>query len=271
MRYASALTIAGSDSGGGAGVQADLKTFAALGLHGLSVVTALTAQNTCRVSGMLLTPPGFVVAQMDAVLADFEIGAIKIGMLGSAEIATAVAARLASLPRERRPFVVYDPVMAASSGDALSGLGFTEALRAQILPLVDCLTPNLGEAAALLGTTVAAHEGEMIEQGLALRSLGARAVLMKGGHLPGPAAVDLLLSEGRSHQRFADARIDSPNLHGTGCTLSSALAAHLALGQPLPAAIAAAKRFVGQSIERARSVRLGQGPGPLLQLPLLGD
>lgn len=268
MRYVSALTIAGSDSGGGAGVQADLKTFAALGLHGLSVVTALTAQNTRGVSGVLLTPPAFVVAQMDAVLADFEIGAIKIGMLGSVEIATAVAARLAALPRERRSFVVYDPVMAASSGDALSGLGFTEALRAQLLPLVDCLTPNLGEAAALLGAALAPHEGEMARQGESLRALGAHAVLMKGGHLPGPAAVDILLTADRPPQRFTDGRIDSPNLHGTGCTLSSAIAALRALGLPLPAAVEAAKRFVSQSIERARPTRLGQGSGPLLQLPL---
>ena len=264
-----ALTIAGSDSGGGAGIQADLKTFAALGVYGASAITALTAQNTRGVSAIHLAPPAIVAAQIEAVLADFDVAAIKIGMLGSAEIVEAVAGSLVGgdpssgasrhlLPqagegerplsrlRERagvRAFLIYDPVMVASSGDALAGAGFVEAMKARLLPLVDCLTPNLAEAAALLGAPLAQDEAEMARQGAALRKLGPRAVLMKGGHLAGAEAVDLLVTADAVH-RFAAPRLASRNLHGTGCTLSSAIAAHIVLGATLPEAVAAAKDFV---------------------------
>jgi hydroxymethylpyrimidine/phosphomethylpyrimidine kinase len=305
-----ALTIAGSDSGGGAGIQADLKTFAALGVHGASAITAITAQNTCGVSAIHLAPPEIVIAQIDAVLADFNVAAIKIGMLGSAAIAIAeaVAGRLAPplLPlrekvsresatdegsrrealtsgrltaptphpqplsrkgRGEAPFLVYDPVMIASSGDALAGEGFVAAIKAHLLPLVDCLTPNLPEAAALLGAPVAVSEAEMIRQGETLLALGPRAILMKGGHLDGGEAVDLLVTAEGVH-RFAAPRLASLNLHGTGCTLSSAIVAHMVLGAALPDAVAAAKDFVRAAIERGRDVALGVGAGPLLQSPL---
>jgi hydroxymethylpyrimidine/phosphomethylpyrimidine kinase len=295
-----ALTIAGSDSGGGAGIQADLKTFAAHGVYGASVVTAITAQNTGGVGAVHYPPPEIVGAQIDAVLEDFDVAAIKIGMLGSAEIASVVAERLPSplgrgdggegsraerartigpaphpaeygdlLPagEGRRAFAVYDPVMIASSGDPLSGAGFVETVRASLLPLADCLTPNLGEAAALLGEPVARSEADMARQGEALLKLGPRAVLMKGGHLESEEAIDLLVTEG-DVRRFAAPRLLSKNLHGTGCTLSSAIAANIVLGTPLPEAVAAAKAFVRQAIERGRDVALGSGAGPLIQTEL---
>jgi len=341
-----ALTIAGSDSGGGAGIQADLKTFAALGVHGASAITALTAQNTLGVGAIFAAPPAIVRAQIDAVVADFCVVAIKIGMLANAEIAEAVAEairlrdanlevrREESAPRassppvgedrgggsrrtstlasasnrlrgrrdpppcpaptggagtllvtrssavngtstcdregEGRPFVVYDPVLAATSGDALAGAGFLEAVRAKVLPRVDCLTPNLPEAAALLGAREAASEAAMIAQGQALLALGPGAVLMKGGHLAGEEAVDLLVTAD-GVRRFAAPKIASPNTHGTGCTLSSAIAAHVALGLPLAEAVAAAKAFVGAAIERGAAARLGHGPGPLVQLALVAS
>jgi hydroxymethylpyrimidine/phosphomethylpyrimidine kinase len=290
-----ALTIAGSDSGGGAGIQADLKTFAALGVHGASAVSALTAQNTRGVTAIHVAPSAIVRAQIDAVLADFNVAAIKIGMLASAEVVEAVAETLFGavpssgaarhlLPpagegerplsrlRERagvRASVVYDPVMIASSGDALAGEGFVAAIKARLLPLVDCLTPNLAEAAALLGAPAATTEAEMAEQGRALLALGPRAVLMKGGHLPGAEAVDLLVAA-EGVRRFVAPKLASPNLHGTGCTLSSAIAAHIALGADLPEAVAAAKAFVGAAIERGRDVKLGQGAGPLIPIPIRG-
>jgi hydroxymethylpyrimidine/phosphomethylpyrimidine kinase len=296
QRLPIALTIAGSDSGGGAGIQADLKTFTAFGVYAASVITALTAQNTRGVRAIHYPPPGIVGAQIEAVLEDFAVTAIKIGMLGSAEIANVVAERLPSphkassrtpvsrramgrggetlLPPgeggpkgQMRAFLIYDPVMIASSGDALSGAGFVEAIAHKLLPLVDCLTPNLAEAAALLGEPLARSEADMARQGAALLKLGPRAVLMKGGHLEGEEAVDLLVTED-TIRRFAAPRLASKNLHGTGCTLSSAIAANIVLGAPLPEAVAAAKAFVRQAIERGRDVVLGAGAGPLIQTGL---
>lgn len=261
-RTAIALTIAGSDSGAGAGIQADLKTFAALGVYGACAITALTVQNTLGVRALHAVPPDIVRAQIEAVLYDFWVAAIKIGMLASAEIVEAAAAALAG-----RPFIVYDPVLVASSGDALAGEGFVAAVRATLLPLVDCLTPNIPEAAALLGAPEAASEADMIEQGRALLALGPRAVLMKGGHLEGAEAVDLLITAEDS-QRYATPKIASANTHGTGCTLSSAIAAHIVRGASLPEAVAAAKAFVTRAIERGANVALGAGAGPLLQAPL---
>ena len=254
-------------------MQADLKTFAALGVYGASAITALTAQNTRGVQAIHAVPPDIVSAQIDAVLDDFAVAAIKIGMLASAAIAEAVAESL--LPvcvagEGSRPFVVYDPVLAASSGDALAGAGFIDAIRARLFALVDCLTPNLPEAAALLDAAEAESEADMVGQGRALLALGPRAVLMKGGHLAGAEAVDLLVTTDAVH-RFAAPRIGSPNTHGTGCTLSSAIAAYIVLGRPLPDAISAAKAFVRAAIERGAAARLGAGPGPLLQAPLVAS
>jgi hydroxymethylpyrimidine/phosphomethylpyrimidine kinase len=278
QRLQIALTIAGSDSGGGAGIQADLKTFAALGVYGASVVTAFTAQNTRGVRAIQYPLPGIVGAQIEAVLEDFAVAAIKIGMLGSTEIAGVVAEWLSSLlARQGRSmadsagaFIVYDPVMIASSGDALSGAGFVEAIAHELLPLVDCLTPNLAEAAMLLKEPIARSESDMARQGKALLKLGPRAVLMKGGHLDGEEAADLLVTED-TIRRFAAPRIASKNLHGTGCTLSSAIAANIVLGASLPEAVAAAKAFVRESIERGRHVALGAGAGPLIQTKLRSE
>jgi hydroxymethylpyrimidine/phosphomethylpyrimidine kinase len=261
-----ALTIAGSDSGGGAGIQADLKTFAALGVYAATAITAVTAQNTLGVRAIHLVPVEIVAGQVLAVTADFKVAAIKIGMLGSTGIVEAVA-RVATHPRgSPKRFIVFDPVMFASSGDKLSGDGFVEAIRVRLLPIVDCLTPNLAEAAALLGEPPARDEAEMIRQGRALRELGPRAVLMKGGHLDGDA-VDLLVTAD-AIDRFAAPRIDSRNLHGTGCMLSSAIAARVILGASLREAVERAKDFVRAAIERGRHVKLGGGAGPLLPLPL---
>ena len=269
-RIAVALTIAGSDSGGGAGIQADLRTFATLGVYGASVVTALTAQNTQGVRAIHYPPPAIVAAQIEAVLEDFAVAAIKIGMLGTAGIVGAAVAFRSPSPRgcgewPQKPFIVYDPVMAASSGRTLSGAGFVEAVRRELLPLVDCLTPNLAEAAALLDEKVAQSEAEMARQGTALLQLGPRAALVKGGHLAGEEAVDLLVTAA-GVRRYAAPRIATANLHGTGCTLSSAIAANIALGIALPEAVAAAKTFVRDAIERGRTIVLGNGPGPLIQI-----
>jgi hydroxymethylpyrimidine/phosphomethylpyrimidine kinase len=278
QRIPIALTIAGSDSGGGAGIQADLKTFAALGVYSASAVTALTAQNTRCVRAIHYAPPAIVGAQIDAILEDFAVAAIKIGMLGAAEIINVVAERLSTplgrgaealLPHRegRRAFVVYDPVIAASTGDPLSGAGFAETIAQKLLPLVDCLTPNLLEAASLLGERIAQSEADMARQGEALLKLGPRAVLMKGGHLDSDEAIDLLVTEG-DVLRFAAPRLASKNLHGTGCTLSSAIAANIVLGAPLPEAVATAKAFVRQAIGYGRSVVLGRAAGPLIQTEL---
>jgi hydroxymethylpyrimidine/phosphomethylpyrimidine kinase len=283
QRLPIALTIAGSDSGGGAGIQADLKTFAAFGVYAASVVTALTAQNTRGVRAIHYPPPEIVGAQIETVLEDFAVTAIKIGMLGGPEIASVVAENLSSAggsgretllpwgeggPKGRmRAFVIYDPVMIASSGDALSGSGFVDAIRHALLPLLDCLTPNLAEAATLLSEPIARSDEDMARQGAALLKLGPRAILMKGGHLEGEEAIDLLVTED-TIRRFAAPRLASKNLHGTGCTLSSAIAANVVLGAPLPEAVAAAKAFVRQAIERGQDITLGAGAGPLIQSEL---
>jgi len=270
-----ALTIAGSDSGGGAGVQADIKTFAALGIHGASAIAAITAQNTLGVSLVEPTRPAVLRDQIDAVLADFDVAAIKVGMLASAANARVVAGALLSdaLKRShdgrpmRAPFLVLDPVLAATTGDALSGAGLLEALREKLFARVDLLTPNLAEAATLLDCAEARDEAEMIAQGEALRALGPLAVLMKGGHLPGAEAVDWLIArDGR--RRYAGPRIVSANTHGTGCTLSSAIAAYVVRGADLGEAVSQAKEFVAAAILAGRDVTLGAGAGPVLPMAL---
>jgi hydroxymethylpyrimidine/phosphomethylpyrimidine kinase len=253
-----ALTVAGSDSSGGAGIQADLKTFAALGVYGASVVTALTAQNTKGVLAIHAVPADFIAAQMDAVFSDLDVGAVKIGMLGTAAAIDAVAA---GLDRHGARHVVLDPVLAASSGDTLlaaSAIGRLQALmsRARII------TPNLPEAAALLDAPVAQSENDMRLQAQTLLALGPGAVLIKGGHGYGPESVDLLV-DADSCERLAAPRIVTGNTHGTGCTLSSAIAAGLAKGLSLAQAVREAKAYVTATIAAADRLEIGSGRGPL--------
>jgi hydroxymethylpyrimidine/phosphomethylpyrimidine kinase len=254
-----ALTIAGSDSGGGAGIQADLKTFSALGTYGCSVITALTAQNTKAVAGVLEVPPDFIRAQLDAVFIDLDIAAVKIGMLGSAAIIEAVAAGLESWkPR----WVVLDPVMVAKSGDKLLQDDAVQALRARLIPLVDLITPNLPEAAVLLNEAPVQEADAMPHQAEQLLGLGAKAVLLKGGHLDGPRSPDLLHTGDRS--TWLDApRVATRHTHGTGCTLSSAITAYLAQGWPLPAAVQGAKNYLSEAISAATQLSVGKGRGPV--------
>jgi hydroxymethylpyrimidine/phosphomethylpyrimidine kinase len=254
-----ALTIAGSDSSGGAGIQADLKTFAALGVYGASVITALTAQNTQGVAAIEAVTPAFVVAQLDAVLGDLAVGAIKTGMLANASIVRAVAQRLGSRPPCP---VVVDPVMVATSGDVLLAPDAIEAVRGTLAAFATLLTPNLPEAAALLGTDAAHSDEEIAAQARALHALGPRAVLVKGGHGHGAEAVDYLY-DGVSLLRFAEPRIDTPHTHGTGCTLSAAIAALLAQGMGLPDAVQRAKAFVTVALQHGRTLGVGHGRGPL--------
>ena len=253
-----ALTIAGSDSGGGAGIQADLKTFAALGGYGASVITALTAQNTKGVFAIHEAPPEFIVAQIDAVFSDLNVSAVKIGMLGSA---AAIAAVGAGLRRHRARNVVLDTVLAASSGKKLLHDDAVDALRA-LVAQARLVTPNLPEAAALTGGKPARDEEEMDTQAQKLVALGAGAVLLKGGHGGGPESVDLLI-EGNARTRFAVPRVQTRNTHGTGCTLASAIAAGLAKDLPLVDAVRQAKTYVTAALEAADRLDIGSGPGPV--------
>ena len=254
-----ALTIAGSDSSGGAGIQADLKTFAALGVYGASAITALTAQNTRGVTAIHDVPPVFVTAQIDAVFADLAVGAVKIGMLSRATTIKAVAAALA---RHRAKTIVLDPVMVASSGDRLLAPAAVNALRRELIPRALIVTPNLPEAAMLTGAKPARSEREMEAQAREILKLGARHVLIKGGHGKGRDSVDLLVGPGET-LRFSARRIVTRNTHGTGCTLSSAIAAGLAKGLDLVAAVEAAKAYVTAAIAGAKSLKIGHGHGPL--------
>ncbi|KAB2911957.1 MAG: bifunctional hydroxymethylpyrimidine kinase/phosphomethylpyrimidine kinase [Hyphomicrobiaceae bacterium] len=253
-----ALTIAGSDSSGGAGIQADLKVFTALGVYGASVITALTAQNTRGVIGVETVTPAFVVAQIDAVLSDLAVGAIKTGMLATAAIVEAVAHRLSQWSR---PLVV-DPVMVATSGDALLAPDAAAAVKRGLIPLATLITPNLSEAACLLDAGAAQTESDMVEQAKAIRALGCEAVLIKGGHGAGDTAVDILF-DGTRVNRFARPRLDTPHTHGTGCTLSAAVTALLARHAPLAEAVEKAKSFVWEGLQSGRTLEIGQGRGPV--------
>jgi len=253
-----ALTIAGSDSGGGAGIQADLKTFSALGVYGASVITALTAQNTKGVSAIHEVPADFITAQIDAVFSDFDVGAVKIGMLGNA---AAIAAVTAGLDLHRARNVVLDPVLAATSGEALLRADAIGALQ-NLITRASLLTPNLPEAAALLDMPIAGDEDEMRAQAKTLLALGASAVLIKGGHGDGPESVDLLVDAGGC-TRYAAPRLVTDNTHGTGCTLASAIAAGLAKGQELGAAVRDAKVYVSAAIAAADRLNIGSGRGPV--------
>ena len=253
-----ALTIAGSDSGGGAGIQADLKTFSALGVYGASVVTALTAQNTKGVFAIHEAPADFIAAQMDAVFSDLDVSAVKIGMLGSA---AAIAAVAGGLRRHRARNVVLDTVMAASSGEKLLHADAMSALRV-LVAHARIVTPNLPEAAALIGENEAQDEKAMYDQAQKLLALGARAVLIKGGHRSGPESVDLLV-EGSARTRLAAPRIASRNSHGTGCTLASAIAAGLAKNLSLADAVREAKDYVSAALKAADRLEIGSGSGPV--------
>jgi len=254
-----AVTIAGSDSSGGAGIQADLKTFAALSVYGASVITALTAQNTRGVRAIHDVPADFIRAQIDAVFSDLDIGAVKIGMLSQAATIEAVAQGLAAHHAKN---IVLDPVMVATSGDRLLVPDAVEALRKLLIPRALVVTPNLPEAAALTGASVARNEREMEVQARELLALGARNVLIKGGHGGGDQSLDLLIGQGEV-VRLAAGRIATSNLHGTGCTLSSAIAAGLAKGLDLSAAAQDAKEYVTAAIAAADKLKIGHGHGPL--------
>ncbi|MDQ7261813.1 bifunctional hydroxymethylpyrimidine kinase/phosphomethylpyrimidine kinase [Paracoccus sp. PS-1] len=256
-----ALTIAGSDSGGGAGIQADLKSFSALGVYGASVITAITAQNTRTVAAVEPVSPAMVAAQIDAVFGDLEVRAVKIGMVGGADVITVVADRLAALLADNPVPVVLDPVMVAKSGDALLPDDAVSALREQLIPLATVLTPNLPEAARLLGRPAAATPEEMREQGEALRALGADHVLMKGGHASEDACTDLLV--GPQPLVLTAPRQQTPNTHGTGCSLSSAIAAGLAQGMAVPDAVTRAHGWLQGAIAAADELAVGLGHGPV--------
>ncbi|MCJ2143413.1 bifunctional hydroxymethylpyrimidine kinase/phosphomethylpyrimidine kinase [Methylobacterium sp. E-066] len=256
-----AVTIAGSDSGGGAGIQADLKTFSALGVYGASVITALTAQNTRGVQGIHDVPADFVARQIDSVFSDLAVDAVKIGMLSQIAVIEAVADGLAR--QAGKIPVVLDPVMVATSGDRLISEDAVAALRDRLLARADLITPNLPEAAVLLGEAVAEDEAGAAAQARRLVALGARAVLIKGGHGTGAMSVDHLVTADGHAQTFAAPRLATRNTHGTGCTLSSAIAAGLARGLTLPEAVAAAKDYLTAALIAADRLAIGSGHGPV--------
>ncbi|HIF9413675.1 TPA: bifunctional hydroxymethylpyrimidine kinase/phosphomethylpyrimidine kinase [Photobacterium damselae] len=254
------LTIAGSDSGGGAGIQADIKAISATGGYACSVITALTAQNTQGVRGIYSIPANFVAEQLDAVFQDLDIKAVKIGMLSDSNIISIIAHKL----RQYQPkYLVVDPVMVATSGDLLLEHNAISTLKEQLLPLADVITPNLPEAAALLDCAQPKTEEDMeamIEQ---LRQLGAHSVLLKGGHLGNTTNSTDLLILPHDVLRFTTPRIDTPNTHGTGCTLSAAIASYLAQGYSLTEAVKAAKHYISNAIAHADELQIGSGHGPV--------
>jgi hydroxymethylpyrimidine/phosphomethylpyrimidine kinase len=254
-----AVTIAGSDSSGGAGIQADLKTFSALGVYGASVITALTAQNTRGVTAIHDAPADFVMAQISAVFSDLDVGAVKIGMLSRPLTIRTVAE---GLDRWKQTNVVLDPVMVATSGDRLLTPDAIDVLRRVLIPRALVVTPNLPEAAALLEAPIAATEAQMQEQGERILALGPRAVLIKGGHGEGAESVDILIQKD-SVARLAAGRVATANTHGTGCTLSSAIAAGLAKGMDLAEAVREAKAYVTAAIEASDRLSIGKGHGPV--------
>lgn len=254
-----ALTIAGSDCSGGAGIQADLKSFAALGVYGASVITALTAQNTRGVTGIHQVPADFVTAQIDAVFADLAVGAVKIGMVADLAVIDAIAAGL----RKWSPkHIVLDPVMVATSGDRLLAAEAVDALRTKLIPLASLITPNMPEAAALLDEPVAADEAAIESQGRRLLAMGCPAVLIKGGHGQGAESIDYLVT-GSGAIALAAPRIATRNTHGTGCSLSSAVAAGLAKGEDMETAVRNAKAWVNAAIAAADRLVVGHGHGPI--------
>lgn len=259
LRYPRVLSIAGSDSGGGAGIQADLKTFSALGCYGMTAITAVTAQNTLGVTAIHGVPVEVLKAQICSVMDDIGVDALKIGMLHSPELVRVVAWAIDEYRIER---VVLDPVMVATSGDRLIAEETIAVLVGELFHRVTLVTPNLDEAALLLGGAISSAAA-LDDAAARLLALGAHAVLLKGGHLPGDEVVDVLAMRGEALQRLQSSRIASGNVHGTGCTLSSAIAAGLALGLSLPQAVAEARRYVLQAIAAGAQVYTGGGHGPL--------
>lgn len=254
-----ALTIAGSDSSGGAGVQADLKTFSALGVYGASVITALTAQNTLGVTAIHTAPPGIILAQMEAVFSDLNVAVVKIGMVGNEDAIDAVSA---GLSRWCKAPIVLDPVMVSTTGAPLLEAGAEMALLAKLLPIATIITPNLPEAAILLRAAVAVDEAMMARQAELLIAFGSKAVLLKGGHAKSAEAVDIYCN-GAETFRLAATRINTQNTHGTGCTLSSAIAAYLARGATLSEAVSGAKKYLTEALAHADELAVGRGAGPV--------
>ncbi len=256
------LTVAGSDSGGGAGIQADIKAISATGSYACSIITALTAQNTCGVTGVLPIDQSFIEQQFDAVLSDIAIDVVKIGMLGDAATITTVANAL----RKYKPsFVVLDPVMVATSGDVLLANDAISALITQLLPLATLITPNIPEALALLDRSkqqAPTDDQQSMLLAKELFELGANSVLLKGGHQTGDSSTDFWISKDQQ-QNFSSTRINTKNTHGTGCTLSSAIASYLAQGQDLPSAIQSAKNYISSAIKHADQLQIGKGSGPV--------
>ncbi len=259
LTYPRVLTIAGSDSGGGAGIQADLKTCSAWGCYGMTAITALTAQNTQGVQGIHAVPPEFLAAQIDSVCTDLGVDAIKIGMLHMPEVVRVV---VRAIERHQPRWVVLDPVMVATSGDKLIEEATVEVIVKELFPLVSVITPNLDEAAWLVGHAIERAD-DLAAAARELLAMGAPAVLLKGGHLPGPEVVDCLLTREGTLEWFKADRVDTRNMHGTGCTLSSALACALALGHDLVTATRMAKTYVAQALQHGALARIGQGHGPL--------
>jgi hydroxymethylpyrimidine/phosphomethylpyrimidine kinase len=259
QQYPRILSIAGSDSGGGAGIQADLKTIAALGCYGMTAITAITAQNTCGVSGIHAVPPEMLAAQIDAVMSDIGVDAVKIGMLHDPEVVHMVAAAIRKYKLQR---VVLDPVMVATSGDVLIAPPTVAVLVKELFPLVTVITPNLDETSLLLNRPIQNHT-DLDAAAHQLCALGVPAALVKGGHLPGDEVADVLLDASGKLHTFASKRIASQNTHGTGCTLSSAIACYLALGFNLFDAVAQARNYILQAIATGADVKTGAGHGPL--------
>ncbi|MEM7745826.1 MAG: bifunctional hydroxymethylpyrimidine kinase/phosphomethylpyrimidine kinase [Pseudomonadota bacterium] len=254
-----ALTIAGSDSGGGAGIQADLKAFSALGVYGASVLTAVTAQNTKAVTAVHEIPVEIIHAQIEAVLDDLDVDAIKIGMLSSPEIIAAVAGALSDV----RVPIVLDPVMVAKSGDRLLQERAVAALQSLLLPMATLVTPNAPEAAILTDTEEARGPETLKQQGEALIAAGAKSALMKGGHLEGDICTDIFVTDGFPAKVLRAARVQTRNTHGTGCTLSAAIAAHLSRGRAVSEAVAEAHAYLNRAIVEAGTLQIGSGHGPV--------
>ena len=258
-QYARVLSIAGSDSGGGAGIQADLKTFSALGCYGMTAITALTAQNTTGVQAIHGVPASFLKAQLQSVLDDIGVDAVKIGMLHSPDVVEVVAW---AIDHYRLTQVVLDPVMVATSGDRLIAQETVAVLVSELFPRVQLVTPNLDEASLLLQKNLSQID-ELQPAGLELLAMGAKAVLLKGGHVQGDVLCDVLHQSGTDARVFQTTRIHSRNVHGTGCSLSSAIAAYLALGHDMHSAVEQSRTFIRQAIASGAAVKTGEGHGPL--------
>lgn len=258
-KYPIVLSIAGSDSGGGAGIQADIKTISSIGCFGTTAITAVTAQNTLGVSGIHSIPIEFVKAQIRAVMDDLKPSAIKIGMVHSKELTIGIAEVLAIYPNVP---IIFDPVMVSSSGDRLIEGDTIETLIEHLFPIATLVTPNLEEAGLLAGMEIKTI-GDMKEAALRIMQYGCNALLIKGGHLKGPDLLDVYLNKDGNERIFKSIAIDTINTHGTGCSLSSAIASFIALGNPLDISISNSKKYIQQAIEQGKDVQTGKGPGPI--------